>query len=168
MFVGDTRSRVLALFYFAIPVGTGLGYIIGSDVAQGAHDWRWGLRVTPFMGLVAIFLIFLVMKDPPRGQSEGSQLRARSAKQDLKSLASNTSFCLSTIGFTCVAFSVGALMWWGPNFAYYGARAAKGNRSGADSITQASVSFRFGIVMTAAGLMGVPLGSYVAQALRHR
>ncbi len=29
LFTKDSRSRVLALFYFAIPVGTGLGYIIG-------------------------------------------------------------------------------------------------------------------------------------------
>ena len=29
LFTKDARSRVLALFYFAIPVGTGLGYIIG-------------------------------------------------------------------------------------------------------------------------------------------
>ena len=30
LFTKDTRSRVLALFYFAIPVGTGLGYMIGQ------------------------------------------------------------------------------------------------------------------------------------------
>ena len=30
LFRKDSRSRVLALFYFAIPVGTGLGYIIGK------------------------------------------------------------------------------------------------------------------------------------------
>ncbi len=36
----DDRSSVLALFYFAIPVGTGLGYIVGSQVAGAAGDWR--------------------------------------------------------------------------------------------------------------------------------
>jgi MFS family permease len=30
LFVKDVRSRVLALFYFAIPLGIGLGYMIGS------------------------------------------------------------------------------------------------------------------------------------------
>ena len=30
LFRKDSRSRVLALFYFAIPVGTGMGYIIGN------------------------------------------------------------------------------------------------------------------------------------------
>ena len=35
LFTKDTRSRVLALFYFAIPVGTGLGYIIGKILNCG-------------------------------------------------------------------------------------------------------------------------------------
>ncbi len=32
LFSKDTRSQVLALFYFAIPVGTGMGYIVGAEV----------------------------------------------------------------------------------------------------------------------------------------
>ena len=107
LFVNDSRSKVLALFYFAIPVGTGLGYIVGSEVASNANDWRWGLRVTPFMGLVAIMLIIFFMLDPPRGESEGSHLRPRNWREDLKSLVKNKSFCLSTVAFTCVAFCVG-------------------------------------------------------------
>merc|ERR1719317_995403 len=38
LFVADTRSKVLALFYFAVPVGTGLGYMVGSEVGQAAQD----------------------------------------------------------------------------------------------------------------------------------
>ena len=33
LFVKDARSRILALFYFAIPVGTGLGYILGKAIS---------------------------------------------------------------------------------------------------------------------------------------
>jgi len=168
LFVSDARSKVLALFYFAVPVGTGMGYIVGSEVGQAAQDWRWGLRVTPFMGLVAVFLIVFVMSDPPRGQSEGANLRGGSPREDLAALGKNKSFCLSTVAFTCVAFCVGALMWWGPKFAFYGAKAAAGNVPESKDINPANVAFKFGIVMTLAGLIGVPLGSYVAQTLRHR
>ena len=42
----DDRSTVLALFYFAIPVGTGLGYIVGSGVAGAAGDWRSVTKMT--------------------------------------------------------------------------------------------------------------------------
>ena len=59
-------------------------------------------------------------------------------------------------------------MWWGPNFAFYGAKAACGSRAKCEKITQANISYKFGIVMTLAGLLGVPLGSYVAQGLRHK
>ena len=59
-------------------------------------------------------------------------------------------------------------MWWGPKFAFYGAKAAAGNVPESKDINPANVAFKFGIVMTLAGLIGVPLGSYVAQTLRHR
>ncbi|CAM6054356.1 unnamed protein product, partial [Sphagnum tenellum] len=168
LFSKDTRSQVLALFYFAIPVGTGLGYIVGAEVAEGASDWRWGLRVTPFLGLVAIVCIMFFMTDPPRGASEGAHLRPASPKADLKALSRNKSFVLSTVAFTCVTFSAGALMWWGPEFAFLGARAECGARAGCDKITQSDISYKFGIVMALAGLIGVPGGSYLSQQIRHR
>jgi hypothetical protein len=42
-------------------------------VASCFGDWRWGLRVTPFMGLVSILLIIFFMIDPERGLSDGAQ-----------------------------------------------------------------------------------------------
>ncbi len=118
LFVKDSRSKMLAFFYFAIPVGSGLGYVVGSETTNLAGgDWRWGLRVTPILGLVAVFLIIFAMVDPPRGQSEGhGELKATTYKQDLKSLSRNKSFMLSTVAFTCVTFCTGALSWWGPKY----------------------------------------------------
>jgi len=46
LFVADQRSRMLSVFYFAIPVGSGLGYIAGSKVKDVAGDWHWALRVS--------------------------------------------------------------------------------------------------------------------------
>ena len=50
---------------------------------------------------------------------------------------------------------------------FSGAKAACGAKAGCEDITQANVSYKFGVVMTAAGLIGVPLGSYISQILRH-
>ena len=81
MFVKNMRSRMLAVFYFAIPVGSGLGYIVGAETAKAAGEWHWALRVTPVAGVLAVILILLVMIDPPRGESEGHQdLQAQSYK----------------------------------------------------------------------------------------
>jgi len=65
------------LFYFAIPLGIGLGYIIGSEVASCFGDWRWGLRVTPFMGLISFIFIVFFMVDPERGLAEGAQVKLK-------------------------------------------------------------------------------------------
>ncbi|KMY94180.1 protein spinster isoform X1 [Drosophila simulans] len=164
LFVHDMRSKMLALFYFAIPVGSGLGYIVGSKTAHLANDWRWALRVTPILGIVAVFLILLI-KDPVRGHSEGSHnLEATTYKQDIKALVKNRSFMLSTAGFTCVAFVAGALAWWGPSFIYLGMKMQPGN----ENIVQDDVAFNFGVITMLAGLLGVPLGSFLSQYLVKR
>jgi len=168
LFAKDERSSVLALFYFAIPVGTGLGYIVGSEVAGVTDDWRWGLRVTPIMGALAVFMIVFLMIDPERGAADGSKLKPTSPISDLKSLVRNKSYVFATVAFTCVCYVAGALMWWGPNFAFVGAKAACGNKANCGTITLANVSFKFGIVMTLSGLLGVPAGSYISQIIRHQ
>ncbi|WKY09588.1 hypothetical protein Q1695_002167 [Nippostrongylus brasiliensis] len=43
MFTGETRSRMLMFFYFAIPCGSGMGFMVGSAVASLTGDWRWGV-----------------------------------------------------------------------------------------------------------------------------
>lgn len=117
LFVKEMRSKALAIFYFAIPVGSGLGYVAGKALADLFGEWQWALRGTPILGIVAVVTIFLFVKDPPRGESEGhDQLKATSYSEDLKDLGTNKSFIFSTLGFTCVTFCTGALSWWGPKF----------------------------------------------------
>uniref|UniRef100_A0A182J9Q9 Major facilitator superfamily (MFS) profile domain-containing protein n=1 Tax=Anopheles atroparvus TaxID=41427 RepID=A0A182J9Q9_ANOAO len=164
LFVGEMRSRMLALFYFAIPVGSGCGYIIGAQMASIMGSWVWALRVTPVLGVFAVALL-IMLRDPERGQSEGSHhMQATSYSEDIKAVVRNPSFMLSTAGFTCVAFVAGALAWWGPKFIHLGLTSQAGN----EHITLNEVSYRFGIVAMLAGLIGVPLGSYLATRLRPR
>ncbi|KAL3273737.1 hypothetical protein HHI36_015165 [Cryptolaemus montrouzieri] len=163
LFSGDLRSKMLALFYFAIPVGSGLGYIVGSETAQLMSSWKWALRVTPVLGIIAVLLVFFVLKDPKRGESEGSgHLEATTFTEDIKDIAKNRSFMFSTAGFTCVAFVAGALSWWGPKFIQMGLEL----QNGGSEIDTNSVSLNFGIVSMVSGLLGVPAGSYLAQRLR--
>uniref|UniRef100_A0A8C0H7T8 SPNS lysolipid transporter 1, lysophospholipid n=1 Tax=Chelonoidis abingdonii TaxID=106734 RepID=A0A8C0H7T8_CHEAB len=90
LFVSDQRSRMLAFFYFAIPVGSGLGYIVGSKVKDLAEDWHWALRVTPALGVVAVVLLITVLREPPRGAVERhseSPLRYTSWAADIRALS---------------------------------------------------------------------------------
>ncbi|XP_065214331.1 protein spinster isoform X1 [Planococcus citri] len=163
MFAKNLRSKMLAAFYFAIPVGSGFGYIVGSKTAEILNCWQWGLRVTPFAGIVAVLLILFVMEEPTRGFSEGrSHLQATSWTSDIKILMHNRSFMLSTAGFTCVAFVTGALAWWGPTFIHAGLRLQSGHAE-ADLNT---VSYVFGILTMISGLIGVPLGMWLSQRMK--
>ncbi len=68
-----------------------------------------------------------------------------SSCSDMKSLLKNKSFVLSTIAFTCVTYCAGAMMWWGPNFAFAGAPAFK--------------PFAPGLVYVGTGTPSCPLGA---------
>lgn len=164
LFVHDMRSKMLAVFYFAIPVGSGLGYIIGSETAKALGSWHWALRVTPFLALLAVILLMFI-QEPIRGQSEGSNhLVSTSYSEDVKDIVKNKSFMLSTAGFTCVAFVAGALSWFGPKFMHLGLRMQPGN----EHIEIADVSFKFGAITMISGIVGVPLGSYLSQRLNKK
>ncbi|KAM3965083.1 lysolipid transporter protein spinster isoform 2-T2 [Aphomia sociella] len=163
LFVGNVRSKMLALFYFAIPVGSGMGYIVGSLAGAAAGNWRWGLRVTPFLGAVAVALILWVMQDPERGQAEESQMKPTSYKDDIGALIRNRSFMLSTLAFTCVAFVTGALAWWGPQFIFLGLTLQPDV-----NITIERLSLIFGVVTMVSGVAGVPLGAWLGAALKKR
>ncbi|XP_045032541.1 protein spinster isoform X2 [Daphnia magna] len=162
LFVGDTRSKFLALFYFAIPVGSGLGYIVGSEAARVMGSWHWGLRVTPIFGAIAVLLILLVVQDPPRGESEGAHLSATSWLDDIKSLGKNKSFVMSTAACTAVAFVAGALAWWGPKFIALGLATQQGHQD----VSLDDVALIFGAETVLAGILGVTAGSFLGQKLR--
>ncbi|CAH1800648.1 unnamed protein product [Owenia fusiformis] len=157
LFTGKQRSAMLAIFYFAIPVGSGMGYIVGSNVAKAIGSWQWALRITPALGIICVFLILILVKEPKRGEAEGgTHLSNTSYFTDLKQLARNKSFMLSTIGFTSVAFVTGALALWGP---YYVHQTIKER---GEHTTEAQVSLIFGIITVLAGLIGVACGSTTA------
>ncbi|XP_050074167.1 protein spinster isoform X2 [Anopheles maculipalpis] len=164
LFVGEMRSKMLALFYFAIPVGSGCGYIVGAKMASIMESWQWSLRVTPVLGAIAVALI-IMLRDPERGQSEGTHhIQATSYRTDVAAIVRNPSFMLSTAGFTCVAFVTGALAWWGPKFIHLGLISQPGN----EHITLNEVSFIFGAITMTTGIIGVPLGSYLSTRLNQK
>ncbi|KAF6127405.1 putative sphingolipid transporter 1 (putative) [Phyllostomus discolor] len=172
LFVADQRSQMLSVFYFAIPVGSGLGYIAGSKVKDVAGDWHWALRVTPGLGVVAVLLLFLVVREPPRGaverHSDSPPLNPTSWSADLRALARNPSFILSSLGFTAVAFVTGSLALWAPAFLLR-SRVVLGETPPClpgDSCSS-SDSLIFGLITCLTGVLGVGLGVEISRRLRH-
>ncbi|XP_077511297.1 protein spinster homolog 3-like isoform X2 [Amblyomma americanum] len=169
LFSGRRRSSMLAVFYFAIPVGSGLGYIVGASVAQAMGAWYWALRVTPLLGVVAVLLVLFVLREPLRGASDGSTatLGPSSLWDDLRALCTNRSYIWSTLGFTCVTFSAGALSWWAPVYMTRALKLYAGNGD-LDAGAEARVNSIFGVITTLAGLVGVATGSALSSHFRKR
>ncbi|XP_048257171.1 protein spinster homolog 1-like isoform X3 [Haliotis rufescens] len=158
LFSKGMRTKMLMVFYFAIPVGSGLGYIVGSYVAKAMHNWQWALRVTPGLGALCVVLILIFCKEPPRGHSEGgTHLVNTSFLQDIKALLKNTSFMFSTGGFTCVAFVTGALAFWAPTYM------VDSIESQSQTVDMSQVAQIFGVITVAAGFIGVALGAETAR-----
>lgn len=170
LFAGAARSRALGCFYLAVPLGSGLGYIAGAKVKEAAADWHWALRVTPGLGALAVALLAAVVVEPPRGALErppDAPLHYTPWAADLRALATNRSFVLSTLGFTAVAFVTGALALWAPAFLYR-ARMAGGARQPCEQPLRcrAHESLAFGAVTCATGALGVGAGVALSQRLR--
>ncbi|XP_074244480.1 protein spinster homolog 3 isoform X1 [Saimiri boliviensis] len=168
LFVRGQRTRVLAVFYIFIPVGSGLGYVLGSAVTVLTGSWRWALRIMPCLEAVALILLILLVPDPPRGaaetQGEGAAGGSRSSWfEDVRYLGRNWSFVWLTLGVTAMAFVAGALGFWAPKFLLE-ARVVHGLQppclqepcSNPDSLI-------FGSLTIITGVIGVILGAEVSR-----
>ncbi|KAM3917715.1 protein spinster homolog 1 [Leptodactylus fuscus] len=169
LFVADQRSRMLSIFYFAIPVGCGLGYIAGSKVTSAAGDWHWALRVTPGLGLIAILLLIFFVEEPPRGAVErktDKPLHSTPWLSDVKALLKNPSFMLSTLGFTTVAFVTGALALWAPTYLMRARIVLYKTEPCDNAICNYDDSLIFGVITVLTGLLGVGAGVEISKRYR--
>lgn len=113
LFPAETRKLALSIFYFAIPIGSGLGFLMGT-LALTLQNWRYIFWITPAIGLFSTVLL-LFFEEPVRGQSEGASSEAKddaTVMENVRYLMSNRSYVWATIGFTCCIFAMGALSWW--------------------------------------------------------
>uniref|UniRef100_A0A4W4FVQ9 Major facilitator superfamily (MFS) profile domain-containing protein n=1 Tax=Electrophorus electricus TaxID=8005 RepID=A0A4W4FVQ9_ELEEL len=100
LFIGSQRSIMISFFYIFIPVGSGLGYILGSKIASVTGDWHWALRLNPILGVPGLLLLVFLMPNPPRGASEmqGSVcIEHTSYLEDVKYLLRNLIFGVITV-----------------------------------------------------------------------
>ncbi|XP_048848327.1 protein spinster homolog 1 [Brienomyrus brachyistius] len=171
LFVNEKRTKMLSIFYFAIPVGSGLGYIVASGVDSVAQDWHWALRVTPALGFLAVLLLLLVVKEPRRGAVEARPehgLHRTSWVADIQALSKNPSFILSTLGFTAVAFVTGSLALWAPSFLFRAAVFTGEKQPCFSGTCDNSDSLYFGIITCVTGVLGVASGVAISTWLRTR
>ncbi|KAM6906954.1 protein spinster homolog 3 [Xenentodon cancila] len=174
LFSGGRRSIMICVFYIFIPVGSGLGYIMGAGSVSLTEDWRWALRITPIMGVVGLILMVLLCPNPPRGAAEtkGDGVSGQSSYlEDIKYLLKNKSYVWSSLGVTALAFLTGALAFWLPTFLSR-AHIAQGLRpkvtTNSSKFNDSNDSYIFGAVTVATGIMGGALGTTLSRQFRDK
>uniref|UniRef100_A0A4W4FZ64 Major facilitator superfamily (MFS) profile domain-containing protein n=1 Tax=Electrophorus electricus TaxID=8005 RepID=A0A4W4FZ64_ELEEL len=151
LFIGSQRSIMISFFYIFIPVGSGLGYILGSKIASVTGDWHWALRVRLFSLEVRIY----VCHDSVCMFGDGV-------------FPSSRSFVWSSLGVTAMAFVTGALAFWTPTFLSR-ARVKQGIMPPCvKEPCDPSDSLIFGVITVVTGIMGVFVGTAISRKLRDR
>ena len=154
LFPIETRGRVMAVFYTAIPVGSALGYVIGGLV--GAHmGWRWAFYLVMPPGLLLGLLCFW-QRDPRISVQPRVQESSRRSLRDYVKLFRTRSYLINCIAMTLMTFVTGGLGFWVP--AYLRFR----GQSPAVGMTI------FGLITVVAGLVSTLLGGVIADKLRSR
>jgi predicted MFS family arabinose efflux permease len=61
------RGTALGIFNFGPPIGQALGVAFGASVAA-AYSWRSAFVALGIVGIVAALLVWILVREPPRGQ----------------------------------------------------------------------------------------------------
>ncbi|KAM8813770.1 sphingosine-1-phosphate transporter SPNS2 isoform 2-T2 [Rhynchonycteris naso] len=171
LFTKNTRTLMLSVFYFAIPLGSGLGYITGSSVKQAAGDWHWALRVSPIVGMITGTLILVLVPATKRGHADqlGEQLKARTSwLRDMKALIRNRSYVFSSLATSAVSFATGALGMWIPLYLHRAQVVQKTAEACSSPPCGTKDSLIFGAITCFTGFLGVVTGAGATRWCRLR
>lgn len=146
----EQRTRMLAFFYIAIPVGSAMGYGVGGAFAS----WHHAFFAASVPGLVLGTLAFF-MPEPQRGAMDGPEAATRLPfLTGLKGLAGNKAFWATTAGYTLMTFSIGGLAFWMPTY-------LKMERG----LSEGRAGLIFGAITCVAGLLGTVAGGWLGDKM---
>jgi MFS family permease len=175
LFSKERRSRTLALFYLALPVGTAAGYAFGGWIAQrfgdapggphtaplcfiGLHDgWRYSFLLGGIPGLILCFLA-AGLREPPRGGrdvEEGQVLESKFRWSAVGDLLRTRSFVANVIATTAMTFAIGGLATWAPSFVQR-----------VHNYSEADAGRWFGLVVALTGFLGTIIGGFASDYAR--
>jgi MFS family permease len=115
LFKKENRSRMLAYFYTAMPLGAALGFTLGGEIGE-KHSWQMAFYIGGAPGiLLAIAALFL--PEPKRGaMDDEAPAEHPPLALGFKKLLTNGPFLIATAGLTLMTFSIGGLSMWMPKF----------------------------------------------------
>lgn len=117
LFTPKKRNMAISIFYLAIPVGSALGYAIGSTIAAH-HGWRAVFLWAGYPGAALALLLFL-LREPARGAMEaGAVTTAKPGWRSYFTLFLFRDYRLVVAGYAAQTFALGGFALWAPTFLY--------------------------------------------------
>lgn len=171
------RARALGIFQVGMVLGGAVGVVIGGIVG-GKYGWRAAFLVVGLPGLVLAALALLIV-EPRRGRaaaaaggSEKAEAGAdphgrhrrepgTSLAMEARELVRSPALVWINVAGILITFFTGALLAWVVKFII-------GYHYGGDASKLAQVTLTFGIIATAASIMGTLAGSFVADRIEKR
>ncbi|HEU4616041.1 MAG TPA: MFS transporter [Kofleriaceae bacterium] len=143
------KGRALAIFYLAIPVGSALGFVLGS-VIEARWGWRAAFYICGGPGLV-LALTCLLIAEPER------KLREAHGKilDGLRTLAKLPLFRRAVLGYCAYTAALGGFSYWAPTFLA---------ERFPHQLTLVTVNTYLGAVTVIAGIVGTVIGGRWADA----
>jgi MFS family permease len=114
LFRPQERGQKLSIFYAAMPLGAGLGYVLGGVIGD-EYGWQHAFYAGGVPGLV-LGVVALGLREPARGGMDEGRSAPTPFKVGLHALFGNRRFWLVTSGLTLMTFSIGGLANWMPAF----------------------------------------------------
>ncbi len=117
LFPASRRNNAITIFYFAIPVGSAIGYGLGGWIAV-RYGWQAAFGFAGFAGL-ALAGLLLLLPEPPRGASEDAPVAAHGKVvgwEVYRELAGFPRYVLVVLGYTAQTFAMGGFQNWAPTF----------------------------------------------------
>jgi len=154
----ERRSRVLGIFYAAIPVGTALGYVVGGLVGE-TYGWRAAFFVAGAPGAL-LALLLLLLPEPPRGALDpvgAGPATPLGVRASLRALAARRSYVVNTAAQVIYTFAMGGLATWMPTY-FVRER----------DISLGTAATTFGLILVVAGFAGTLVGGRLSDALAKR
>ena len=160
LFPPNKRNNAISWFYLAIPIGSALGFLLGSKIAV-EHGWRSAFLFAGYPGLLLAFVLFL-LREPKRGASD-SKIGEVSAEfgpagwRSYLELFKLPSYVLVILGYIAQTFAMGGFSFWAPTFLVR-----------VHHMDLAAAGTFFGLSMVVMGLLATLGGGYLATAWQRK
>lgn len=154
LYPAEERATALGIYALGIPFGIMFGLFAGGAIAD-TFGWRVAFFIVGVPGLLLSLLVFLTVKEPPRGHADGHVAAADSAAPGVlevfRYLLARPAFVHLAIGGGLTAFVGYGLVAWVPTFFV---------RTHGMSLTEAG--FWLGIVLGIPGGIGIVAGGWLS------